>query len=169
GEATVSGLIEDTDYTAKLMKDDKVRGSATFTTRIDLNAANTIVVHPEDDLVAAIQGAVSGSRIVLVASDASNEFLKSAGQTIDIDKNISIRGYLKSNKPTLHMQFRLTAENASLTVKDVILNGQSDADMRDHVVQLTQSVACGDILFKDCIITNYGKSLISGAVKLLFR
>jgi hypothetical protein len=100
GEATVSGLIEDTDYTAKLMKDDKVRGSATFTTRIDLNAANTIVVHPEDDLVAAIQGAVSGSRIVLVASDASNEFLKSAGQTIDIDKNISIRGYLKSNKPT---------------------------------------------------------------------
>jgi len=164
GEATLSGLIEDTDYTARLMKDDKVRGSATFTTKIDLNAANTIVVHPDEDLVVAIQGAASGSRIVLVASDdGSNEFLKSAGQTINIDKGISIRGYLKSNKPTLHMQFRLTAENASLTVKDVILNGQSDADMRDHVVQLTQSVACGDILFKDCIITNYGKSLISGA------
>ncbi|MDS1031608.1 DUF4957 domain-containing protein [Porphyromonadaceae sp. NP-X] len=163
GEATVSGLNEDTDYSAKLMKDDKIRGTATFTTKIDLSAENTVVVHPEEDLVAAIQAAASGSRIVLVASDAGNEFLKSAGQSIDIDKSISIRGYLKSNKPILHMQFRITAENASLTVKDVILNGQSDADMRDHLVQLTQSVACGDILFKDCIITNYNKSLISGA------
>ncbi|HOM05959.1 MAG TPA: ABC transporter ATP-binding protein, partial [Candidatus Kapabacteria bacterium] len=35
GEAIVDDLTEDTEYVAKLMKDDKVRGSATFTTRID--------------------------------------------------------------------------------------------------------------------------------------
>ncbi len=162
GEAIVDDLTEDTEYVAKLMKDDKVRGSATFTTRIDLDADNTIVVRPEDDLATAIQNASSGNRIVLVASeDGNNEFCID-GQTINIDKSISIRGYLKSKMPILHVQFYAVSSEASLTVRDIILDGSST---QDYVLRLTVSgIKCGNFLFKDCVIKNYNKSLISGGI-----
>ena len=113
GSMVLAGLAEDTKYTVRLLKDDKVRGSGSFETMMDLNAAGTVVVNTGDDLLAAIQGAASGTRIVINASAAGDEFLL-GGQTIDIDKAISIRGYRQSKMPVVHAMFRATSANTAL-------------------------------------------------------
>ncbi len=163
GSATVTGLLEDASYTAKLMKDAKPRGSVKFVTLMDLTASGTIVVNPGDDLLSIIQGAASGARIVIVPTSENDEFFV-GGVTLELDKSISIRGYSKVVRPILHAQFRAIAAGVSLTVRDVILNGSSDGTLRDHLLQFTISdIACGDFYFKDCIITNYNKSLVAAA------
>ncbi|MDD3320301.1 MAG: DUF4957 domain-containing protein [Paludibacter sp.] len=163
GKAIVTGLLEDASYTAKLMKDSKIRGSANFVTLIDLTAAGTIVVNPGDDLGSIILGAAADSRIVIVTTSDNDEYFV-GGATLELDKNISIRGYSKINKPILHVHFRPMVSNTSLTVRDVILNGSSNGTLRDHLLQFTVTdTQSGDYYFKDCVITNYNKSLVAGA------
>ena len=163
GEMTIAGLTEDTRYTVRLMKDDKVRGSGSFETMIDLTAVGTIVVATGEDLLAAIQGAPSGARIVINPTNAGDAFL-TGGVTIELDKAISIRGYQQSKMPVVHAMFRAAGPNASLFVRSVELNGLSEAAYRDHLVQLTVSdIETGPFIFKDCVITNYNKSILAGA------
>lgn len=163
GEMIIAGLNEDTRYTVRLMKDDKVRGSGSFETMIDLTAAGTIVVATGEDLLAAIQSAPSGARIVINPTNAGDAFL-TGGVTIELDKAISIRGYQQSKMPVVHAMFRAAGPNASLFVRSVELNGLSEAAYRDHLVQLTVTgIETGPFIFKDCIITNYNKSILAGA------
>lgn len=163
GNAVVTGLLEDVSYTAKLMKDTKTRGTAKFATLMDLTASGTIVVNPGEDLLSVIQAAPADARIVIVTTSANDEFFV-GGVTLELTKNIAIRGYSKVNKPILHVQFRPMAENTSLIVRDVILDGSSNATLRDHLLQFTVTdINCGNFYFKDCVITNYNKSLIAGA------
>lgn len=163
GSMVLAGLAEDTKYTVRLLKDDKVRGSGSFETMMDLNAAGTVVVNTGDDLLAAIQGAASGTRIVINASAAGDEFLL-GGQTIDIDKAISIRGYRQSKMPVVHAMFRATSANTALYIRSIVLDGLSEGVYRDHLLQLTVSnIETGPFVFKDCVIRNYNKSLLAGA------
>ena len=163
GSMVLAGLAEDTKYTVRLLKDDKVRGSGSFVTLMDLNAAGTVVVNTGDDLLAAIQGAASGTRIVINASAAGDEFLL-GGQTIDIDKAISIRGYRQSKMPVVHDMFRATSANTALYIRSIVLDGLSEGVYRDHLLQLTVSnIETGPFVFKDCVIRNYNKSLLAGA------
>ena len=113
GEMTIAGLTEDTRYTVRLMKDDKVRGSGSFETMLDVTAEGTIVVASGEDLLAAIQGAPSGARIVINPTNAGDAFL-TGGVTIELDKAISIRGYQQSKMPVVHAMFRAAGPNASL-------------------------------------------------------
>lgn len=163
GSAVVTGLTEDTAYEIRLMKDDKIRGTRQFSTLMDLTAAGTVVVATGEDLAAAITAAAPGTRIVINPTNAGDEFLP-GGANIDIDKAISIRGYLKSKMPVVHAQFLANTNDAALTVRDVILDGLSEGVYRDHVVQLkVTGVDAGEFIFRDCVITNYNKSLVSGA------
>ncbi|MBN2765269.1 MAG: DUF4957 domain-containing protein [Paludibacteraceae bacterium] len=167
GQMTITGLSEETYYTVRLMKDDKVRGSGSFETLLDLTAEGTIVVASGEDLLAAIQGAPSGARIVINPTNAGDAFL-TGGVTIELDKAISIRGYQQSKMPVLHAMFRAVGPNASLFVRSVELNGLSEAAYRDHLVQLFVSdIETGPFIFKDCIITNYNKSILAGASNIV--
>jgi hypothetical protein len=58
GAAIISGLASETEYVAKLMNGEKTRGTAVFTTLVDLGGATPI--YPEDDLNAAILAASEG-------------------------------------------------------------------------------------------------------------
>lgn len=163
GSAVVTGLTEDTNYEIRLMKDDKIRGTRQFSTLMDLTAAGTVVVATGEDLLAAISAAAPGTRIVINPTNAGDEFLV-GGANVDIDKALSIRGYLKSKMPVVHAQFLANTNDAALTVRDVVLNGLSEGVYRDHVLQLkVTGVDAGEFIFRDCVITNYNKSLVSGA------
>lgn len=167
GSAVVTGLTEDTAYEIRLMKDDKIRGTRKFSTLMDLTAAGTVVVATGEDLLAAISAAAPGTRIVINPTNAGDEFLV-GGANVDIDKALSIRGYLKSKMPVVHAQFLANTDDAALTVRDVILDGASGGVNRDHLVQLkVNNVNCGAFIFRDCVITNYNKSLVSGASNLI--
>lgn len=134
---------------------------------MDLTAAGTVVVATGEDLLAAISAAAPGTRIVINPTNAGDEFII-GGATVDIDKALSIRGYLKSKMPVVHAQFLANTNDAALTVRDVILDGASGGVNRDHLVQLrVNNVNCGAFIFRDCVITNYNKSLVSAASNLV--
>jgi len=164
GAATVTGLSEDMKYSAKLMIGTKTRGSASFTTLIDLTASGTIAVNPGDDLAAIISGASANSRIVIVANTSTNEFLI-GGLTVDIAKNLTVRGYNKNFKPIVHAYFKMATAGVSLTIQDVVLDGTTATVLNlDHVLQFTTSgVAYGSYTFTNCVVKNYNKSLVSAA------
>ena len=166
GYATFTGLKEDTRYTFRLMKDDKIRGTVVAETLMDLTAPGTVVVNTGDDLLAVIQSAAANTRIV-IAPEQDGDVFFAGGVTVEINKPLSIRGYKQSAMPVLHAQFRVVAEGASLFVRSVVLDGLSETVYRDHLVQLTVgAIQTGSIIFKDCIITNYSKSILAGAAAI---
>ena len=161
GTAIVTGLAEDTKYAAKLLIGTKTRGSASFTSKMDLTANGTIVVNQGGDLLTAIQNATAGSRIVIVPTSGTDEFLP-GGQIVEITKNLIIRGYSTSIRPIIHAYFKMATANVSLTVRDVILDGTTATALNlDHVLQFTTAAVYGNFILKDCVVKNYNKSLVS--------
>ena len=161
GSALVTGLKEDTKYSVKLLIGTKTRGSASFTTKIDLTAIGTIVVNLGGDLLGTIQSAAAGSRIVIVPSSVTDEYL-TGGQIVEITKNLVIRGYSGSIRPIIHAYFKLSTADVSLTVRDVILDGTTATSLNlDHVLQFTTAAVYGNFILKDCVVKNYNKSLVS--------
>ena len=161
GTAIVTGLTEDSKYAAKLLIGTKTRGSASFTTKMDLTASGTIVVNQGGDLLTAIQNATTGSRIVIVPASGTDEFFN-GGQIVEINKNLIIRGYSTSIRPIIHAYFKMTTADVSLTVRDVILDGTTATALNlDHVLQFTTAAVYGNFILKDCVVKNYNKSLVS--------
>jgi len=161
GAAIVSGLKEDTKYSVKLLAGTKTRGSASFTTKIDLTASGTIVVNQGGDLLGTIQNAAAGSRIVIVPASGTDEYFV-GGQIVEITKNLVIRGYSGTIRPIIHAYFKMTTADVSLTVRDVVLDGTTATALNlDHVLQFTAAGVYGNYLLKDCVVKNYNKSLVS--------
>jgi len=161
GAATITGLTEDSKYDVKLLIGTKTRGSASFTTKMDLTASGTVVVNQGEDLLTAIQNAPAGSRIVIVPKTNADEFF-TGGQIVEITKNLVIRGYSKSIKPIIHAYFKMTTADVSLTIRDLTLDGTTATVLNlDHVLQFTAAGIYGNFMLKDCIVKNYNKSLVS--------
>jgi hypothetical protein len=153
GEATIEGLFGNTDYTVRLMKDQKQRGSVTFTTLIDVG--NATVVYPEDDLSVVVAAASPGDVLVLLAGDY--QVYKGI---ITIDKSISIRGYLPHDKPKIHVEFILVDGVQSVQVKDVEMDGEST--IGNAFTYTTSGTAYGTLTVESCYIHHYTKSLFAG-------
>ncbi|HSV89006.1 MAG TPA: DUF5123 domain-containing protein [Bacteroidales bacterium] len=100
GIAIVSGLQSETSYTARLMNGNKVRGTTTFTTPIDLGGATA--VHPTDNLAAIVSAAAPGTVLALFPG----EYTVFMGDII-IDRSITIRGLRPHNKPVIFNRFLL--------------------------------------------------------------
>ncbi|WP_128809685.1 hypothetical protein [Bacteroides rodentium] len=91
GAATITDLIPETAYTAKLLRTDgKTRGTVSFETLIDLDGA--IPVYPEDDFAAIITDAEDGAVLAFfpgiyqVAKDENGKIGK-----IALNKSIEIK------------------------------------------------------------------------------
>ncbi|MFW5726077.1 MAG: fibronectin type III domain-containing protein, partial [Bacteroidota bacterium] len=67
GVVEITGLESETEYTAYLMNEDKIRGTVTFITLID--TGNAIIVEPGEDLKAIVEGAVEGDVFALMPGD----------------------------------------------------------------------------------------------------
>lgn len=152
GEATIRGLASETAYTATLLKGAKVRGSATFTTLIDLGDA--VVVKPTDDLAAVISRAKAGDVLALMPGTYT------LVADVTIDKAISIKGAKPAERPMLKSAYFNIDKGASLILKDLVLDGENKSG--GNCFLTLQTGPFGSIRLEDSKLTNYPKGLVWG-------
>lgn len=167
GEATITGLTSETEYTIRMVRGTKQRGEAFFTTLVDIGDATA--VYPEDDLSAMVAAAAEGDVLVLF----SGEYLAYTG-TITLNKSISIKGRLPYDKPIVHVQFVLEDGVQNVEIADLEMAGSytdpvtSEATILDHAFQYNSSdVSYGALRVTGCTIHDYNKSLFAGSSSIV--
>jgi hypothetical protein len=163
GSAIITGLTGETDYTVRLMRGTKQRGSVAFKTLIDLGGATP--VYPENDLSLIIANAAAGDVLVLFPG----EYLAYTGK-ITLNKSISVKGLYPHNKPILHVQFVLEDGVQEVEIRDVDMDGTYIDPLTtletklDHAFQYNSAgVAYGALKVFGCNIHDYTKSLFSAS------
>lgn len=141
GEATITGLKPETEYTAKLMNGEKTRGTQKFKTLIDL--AGAIAVNPEDDFASMIAAANDGDAFALYPGTYTGD--------LTINKNIQIKAVRPSERPVINGGIKL-GDGASLYMTQVVLDG-TNTDGQAFV--FTETGQYGEIKVDDCEIKNY--------------
>jgi hypothetical protein len=150
GAATITGLTGETNYTVKLMNGTKSRGTATFTTLIDLGGATAI--NPGDNIVSILNAAADGAAFVIFPGTYE---LGSYALT----KSVKLSGYLSSNKPIINGQLTCGATVASVELKSLIFRGNSGTPL----AQFFNTVAgCNltTLSIDDCEISHYTNNFI---------
>ena len=162
GEAVITGLVGETAYTAKLMNGTKVRGTATFTTLLDLGGA--IPVNPTDDLATLLTNANTGDVFALLPGTYT------VNADVIVSKSISIKGARPSNKPIINGLVIRMKGNAGLTLKDLTIDGTGALNGNQTIVYDEASDnAYGNLVIEGCVIKNYVKGLIYVNVKALIE
>ncbi len=159
GAATVTGLTGETTYTAVLMKDTKVRGTVSFTTKIDLGGA--IPVYPEDDLTAMITEAVDGDVFAIFPGTYNL-------QDITVSASIGIKGTDPADKPILKGVILRIKAGAAITLKDLVLDGTGAKDNNQTVIYDADG-SYGAFKMEDCEIKNYVKGTFYVNTKALIE
>ncbi len=155
GQATISGLTPETDYTAKLYSNGKERGSKTFKTIIDLNGAT--VVRSDEDIAAILEAATEGQVFALyndtytIASEKEGE----AG-CVTINKSITIKGIYPTDKAVLKGRFQLE-DGAGLIISNLILDGTDNATADQAFNYKTADVTYGPLDIQESEIKGFSK------------
>nr|WP_294899225.1 fibronectin type III domain-containing protein [uncultured Pedobacter sp.] len=159
GKATITGLVGETNYTALLLRGTKTRGTATFTTLIDLG--NAIAVSPGDDLEAMIANANNGDVFALLPGTYD------INKDISTSKSITIQGAKPSDKPIIKgLVIRINA-NAGLSLKDLIMDGTGSTGNQTIVYNEDSADAYGDLNVQNCDFSNYVKGFLYVSKKVL--
>ena len=154
GLATLTGLTGETEYTVLLQNNGQLRGTAIFTTLIDIGDAT--LIQPEDDISLAIANAADGDVLVL-APGAYEAF---TGDIV-LDKSISLRGLYPYDKPVLNVTFTMAPGLQDLELRDLELVGLAGMDM-NTVVSMSNAGNYNSVTISGCIIRDYGRQLIYG-------
>lgn len=153
GEAIISDLDSETEYTATIKKDAKARGTLKFKTPIDLS--NAIHVNPGDDLIAIIEGASENTLIALNPGEYNVD------GNININTTVGIVGTRLSDKPiVLGANFRMKS-GSGLRLINLILDGTTAPDGNQAIVYDDDLPAgvYGAVTIENCNISNYVKGI----------
>ncbi|MCP2029515.1 hypothetical protein L1276_004702 [Flavobacterium sp. HSC-32F16] len=159
GVAIVTGLTPETNYTATLKNGTKTRGILTFTSGVDLTKG--IIINPQDDLIAKVAQAPSGSRLLLMPGVYST-----TGEIV-VNKTLIFRGVRPENKPKLTVKFTLAnnpanaGEAVSLSLVDLDLNGKT---LTGGAITIgsAQPAPLGDVLISSCYVHDFPSQLMYG-------
>lgn len=152
GQATITGLKAETQYTAKLMNGTKTRGVQTFTTLIDL--AGAIAVSPEDDFVAMLEGAADGDAFAFYPGTYTVPSEEGGAGKLNISASIEIKAVRPSDRPVINGCITLN-EGASLSLSQIILDG-TDTD-GSQAFDYKDEGTYEKLIIRDCEIRNYVK------------
>jgi hypothetical protein len=158
GVATVTGLTGETDYSAKLLNNTKIRGTVSFTTGIDVGD-NTLVL-PTNDLFQMIADAAPGDILLLEQGDYTAQ-----KGTIVLDKSITIQGLRVDFKPKLNVNFEIV--NGAIDVNLIDLDLQGDGEGSSSLTDVIRYTGAGNynsLLVSGCVIHDYARSFIAGNV-----
>jgi len=154
GEATITGLTGETDYTARLLNNATIRGVVFFTTGIDIG--NGILVTPSDDLFQMVADAAPGDVLVLDAGDYTDQT-----GTLSLDKSITIRGLYSFDKPLLKVSFSIIAGATDVSLIDLDLTGDIPLELTD-MVRYSAPGNYNSLLVSGCNVHDYNRSFIAG-------
>ena len=115
GVVVIDGLDGETEYTAKLIYNDKTRGTVVFTTYIDIS--NAIVVRPTDDLVSLLEAATANQRFAIMPGEYN------VASSINIPATVEVIGALPYDRPVINGAVLRLNAGAGLRLKDLILDG----------------------------------------------
>ena len=156
GVATITGLTSETDYTATLYNNTKIRGTSEFTTGIDIGD-NTLVT-PDDDLFQMIADAAPGDILLLEQGDYTAQIGR-----ITLDKSITIQGLRTDFKPQLKVSFSIETGAADVSLIDLDLTGDTATELTD-VVRYSAAGNYNSLLVSGCVIHDYDRSFLAGNV-----
>lgn len=153
GQFTITGLTPETEYTANIYNGTKRRGSATFTTAIDLNGA--ILVNAGDDLATVIANAEAGATLALMPG--TYEVLSDVGSvtTLSIAKDITIKSLRAYDRAVIKGGF--TPEGGTLSLKQVVVDGAGSVG---YAFDFKGEGSYGSFDIDDCEIRNCTKGLL---------
>jgi hypothetical protein len=153
GIVTITGLTGETAYTAKLMNGTKTRGTATFTTLIDLHGA--VAINDGDDLKAILDAAAEGAAFVVFPGTYNLG-------NYAITKSVKLSGYKSNEKPIINGQFTCGATVASIELKTLIFRGNADiAAVLPQFFNTAAGCDLGNLSVTDCEISHYQNSIIT--------
>ncbi len=155
GVATITGLISETDYMVTLYNNAKIRGTAEFTTGIDVGD-NTLVL-PTDDLFQMIADAAPGDILLLEQGDYTAQI-----GTITLDKSITIQGLRTDFKPLLKVGFSIASGADDVQLIDLDLTGDAPTELQD-VVSYSDVGNFNSIVISGCNIHDYNRSFVRGS------
>lgn len=128
GAATITGLTAETEYTAVMSRaNGKTRGKISFKTGIDL-ADTDILVKAGSDIVAAINNAPEGYRLVIepgtygIAAEGATY-----GGNVAISKKITLKGLRQNDHPIIRGRITLN-DGAALELDQITLDGNDDKE-----------------------------------------
>lgn len=150
--ATITGLKAETEYTAKLMKGEKTRGTQKFKTLIDLGGA--IEVKPESDFISMLENANDGDAFALHPGTYTIPGEEGKVGSLKINKNIEIKAVRPSDRPIINGCIQLL-EGASLSMSQIILDGTNTDG--SQTFDFKTATEYGKFILDDCEIRNYTK------------
>ncbi len=154
GAATITGLTGETTYTAKLLKNGKIRGTRVFETPIDLGGAT--LISEGDDLYTILSTAEAGQKFAVSPGTYGSVEAGKVGTAIKfvIKKNVEIKALRANNKPIIKGYISLE-DGASLLLKDVILDGTGVVDGSQAFIFATASQTYDSFILEGCEIRNH--------------
>ena len=151
GATTITGLSSDVTYTATLMNGNKRRGELTFTTL--LGGEGVTKVTANDNLATMIAAAADGA---VFAIEPGTYVIN---DKIEINKNISVRGYKPHKKPVIQGAIFRVTKNAALTLRDLSLDGTGGGSDQTVVYNEDLDNPYGAFLMQNCEVKNYVKGI----------
>lgn len=160
GAATVASedgpLEPETAYKVTLKLGEKTRGYGNFTTNMDFSDA--VQVGPEDDWVAAITSAASGSKIALAPGTYASD------EALVISNSVKIGAQSSADLPVIKTNIQVTS-GASLMLYQIVLDGTDNAN---SAIDYKEAGNYGELTLKGCEIRNFvSKSFIYANVSAL--
>jgi len=160
GIATITGLTGETEYTVTLHNNNALRGTAVFTTLIDIGDAT--LVQPTDDLSAMVAAAADGDTLVLMPGD----YTVFSGD-ITVDKSITIQGLYPYDMPKVYVSFTMAPGLQDLSLVNLEMIGMDiNADPApvqiSTIINMSNAGMYNSVTFSGCYMHDYGRQLIYG-------
>ena len=153
GIAIVTGLTSETQYTANLLNNNKVRGTSTFKTEVD--PASGTIINPNDDLLQMIANTASGSVLLLEEGDYTSQT-----GTASLDKSITIRALLSYAKPLLNINFEINDGATDVNLIDLDIDG---ATTISDFITFSGAGNYNTLLISGCNIHDFSRSFVRGS------
>ncbi|MGL5272146.1 MAG: DUF4957 domain-containing protein, partial [Phocaeicola sp.] len=154
GAITLTGLVGETTYTARLVNGDKTRGTLSFTTTVDVG--NATVVYPEDDFVSMLAAAEPGESFALFPGTYTIPSSDDKVGKVDIATSVEIKAVRPNERPIINGCFTIS-NGASLLVRQIVLDGTNTDG--SQAFEYKTAGTFGSLTIDDCEIKNYTKGL----------
>jgi hypothetical protein len=161
GQKLCEGLEGETHYVAAIYNGDIQRGAIPFKTLIDISGAT--VVYPQEDLRALLE-TEGGGVFVLMPGD----FAVSSG-AVTVTKSTTLKAFNAADKPIIHLLIDIDGPG-SYMFQDIEFSGftvdeegnLSETERESYVLRVNGNTDADEIVLKNCVVKNYGRSLIRG-------